>query len=59
MLRLLASDLSLREIDRELYLSANTVKTHVRMIYRKLDVSSRAEAVARAPTRAPRQGSPG
>jgi len=46
ILRLLASDLSLREIGRELYLSMNTVKTHTRSIYRKLGVSSRAEAVA-------------
>jgi LuxR family maltose regulon positive regulatory protein len=45
VLRLLATDLSLREIGRELYLSVNTVKTHVNAIYRKLDVSSRAEAV--------------
>jgi LuxR family maltose regulon positive regulatory protein len=48
ILRLLATDLSLREIGRELYLSTNTVKTHTRSIYRKLGVSSRAEAVALA-----------
>jgi LuxR family maltose regulon positive regulatory protein len=45
VLQLLASDLSLREIGRELYLSVNTVKTHVNAIYRKLGVASRAEAV--------------
>jgi LuxR family maltose regulon positive regulatory protein len=45
ILRLLASDLTLREIGRELYLSLNTVKPHTHSIYRKLGVSSRAEAV--------------
>ena len=44
----LASDLSAREIGGELFLSANTVRTHTRSIYRKLHVRSRAEAVARA-----------
>ena len=37
-----------REIGRELFLSFNTVHTHVKAVYRKLGVSSRAEAVARA-----------
>ena len=45
VLRLLASDLSEREIAAELYLSFNTVHSHVKSIYRKLGVSSRAEAV--------------
>lgn len=48
ILRLLTSDLSQREIGRELYLSVNTVKTHTRSIYTKLDVASRTEAIARA-----------
>ena len=48
VLRLLGSDLSTREIGAELYLSPNTVRTHIRAIYAKLGVSSRAEAVARA-----------
>jgi LuxR family maltose regulon positive regulatory protein len=48
VLRLLASDLSAREIGAELFLSANTVRTHTRSIYRKLGVNSRADAVARA-----------
>ena len=37
-----------REIGRELFLSFNTVHSHVKSIYRKLGVSSRAEAIARA-----------
>lgn len=48
VLRLLASDLSLREIAGELYVSHNTVKTQTRSIYSKLRVSSRDEAVATA-----------
>jgi LuxR family maltose regulon positive regulatory protein len=50
VLRLLASDLSLREIGRELFLSMNTVRTHRRAIYRKLGVASRADAVKAART---------
>jgi LuxR family maltose regulon positive regulatory protein len=48
VLRLLASPLSQREIGNELYVSLNTVKTHSRNIFRKLGVSSREDAVARA-----------
>jgi LuxR family maltose regulon positive regulatory protein len=48
VLRLLASELSARDIGGQLFLSANTVRTHTRAIYRKLGVNSRAEAVARA-----------
>jgi LuxR family maltose regulon positive regulatory protein len=48
VLRLLPSPLNQREIGRELYLSRNTVKTHTQSLYRKLGVSSRREAVARA-----------
>jgi len=47
VLRMLGGTLTLREIGHELYLSANTVKTHTQAIYRKLGVSSRHEAVAR------------
>jgi LuxR family maltose regulon positive regulatory protein len=36
------------DIAKELYLSVNTVKTHVRSIYRKLGVDNRRAAVARA-----------
>jgi len=31
-----------------LHLSVNTVKTHSRLLFRKLGISSRTEAVARA-----------
>jgi LuxR family maltose regulon positive regulatory protein len=48
VMRLLTSDLSAREIAAELFLSPNTVRSHMRAIYRKLGVGSRADAVARA-----------
>jgi LuxR family maltose regulon positive regulatory protein len=48
VLRLLDTDLSQREIGAALYVSMNTVKTHMRAILRKLDASRRAEAVERA-----------
>jgi LuxR family transcriptional regulator, maltose regulon positive regulatory protein len=48
VLRLLHSELSLREIGAELYLSHNTIKTHARNIYLKLGAAGRDEAVARA-----------
>jgi len=48
LLPLLAGTLSQREIGAVLHLSLNTVKTHSRVLYRKLGASSRAEAVQRA-----------
>jgi LuxR family transcriptional regulator, maltose regulon positive regulatory protein len=48
VLRLLGGTMSLREIGRELYVSANTVKTHTQAIYRKLGVSTRHDAVEQA-----------
>jgi LuxR family maltose regulon positive regulatory protein len=48
VLRLLATDLTQREIGETLYVSFNTVKTHVKSIFRKLDVATRPDAVARA-----------
>ena len=48
MLRLLPSGLSQREITAALYVSPNTVKTHLRGIYHKLAASTRSEAVTRA-----------
>jgi len=48
ILRLLASDLSEADMARQLFVSHSTVHSHVKSIYRKLDVSSRADALARA-----------
>jgi LuxR family maltose regulon positive regulatory protein len=48
VLRYLASTLSNAEIAAQLYLSVNTVKTHQRMIYRKLGADGRRDAVRRA-----------
>ena len=45
VLHLLRGPLSLREIGEELHLSANTIKTHVQAIYRKLGVSTRQDAI--------------
>jgi LuxR family maltose regulon positive regulatory protein len=50
VLRLLVTDLSQREIGNELFLSMNTVKTHIRNLYSKLGVRSRAAAVRQANT---------
>ena len=46
VLDLLPTHLTPPQIGAELFLSHNTVKTHLRAIYRKLGASSRAEAVA-------------
>ncbi len=48
VLRLLPTHLSFPAIAKSLHVSPNTVKTHVRAVYRKLDASSRSEAVALA-----------
>jgi ATP/maltotriose-dependent transcriptional regulator MalT len=48
VLRLLATDLTQREIGAALYVSFNTIKTHVKSIFRKLDVATRTDAVSRA-----------
>ena len=48
VLRLLVAGLSTPEIARELGVSINTVKTHVKKIYQKLYVSSRKEAIVTA-----------
>jgi LuxR family maltose regulon positive regulatory protein len=47
-LRYLPTNLSLREIGDELYVSVHTVKTHIKHLYVKLGVHSRGEAVDRA-----------
>ena len=45
VVRYLASRLTYKEIAAELFVSTNTLKTHVKRIHQKLGVSSRAEAV--------------
>ena len=45
---LLTAGRSVSEVARELYLAPTTVKTHRRAIYRKLGVTNRQEAIARA-----------
>ncbi|HXM07460.1 MAG TPA: LuxR C-terminal-related transcriptional regulator, partial [Candidatus Acidoferrum sp.] len=48
VLRYLPTNLSRSDIARQLYVSINTVNTHVRNIYSKLGAGSRTEAVDRA-----------
>jgi DNA-binding CsgD family transcriptional regulator len=48
VLRYLPTYMGSPEIAAELYVSANTVKTHLRHLYRKLGAHSRQEAVQRA-----------
>jgi LuxR family maltose regulon positive regulatory protein len=48
VLRYLPSNLKAPEIASELYVSPNTVRTHLRHIYAKLDAHTRSEAVSRA-----------
>ncbi|MFE0101484.1 LuxR C-terminal-related transcriptional regulator [Streptomyces sp. NPDC059009] len=48
VLRRLQASVPLRQIASELYISHNTVKSHVRAVYRKLGASSRDEAVRHA-----------
>lgn len=44
VLRLLVAGLSNAAVAQELVVSTNTIKTHVKSIYRKLNVNSREEA---------------
>jgi LuxR family maltose regulon positive regulatory protein len=48
ILRLIAQGLSNREISERLFLALNTVKGYNRIIFDKLHVQNRTEAVARA-----------
>jgi LuxR family maltose regulon positive regulatory protein len=48
VLRYLPTNLTGPEIAGELYVSVNTVKTHIRNLYAKLGTHHRAEAVTRA-----------
>ena len=50
VLRCLQTRLTTREITGELYISMNTLKSHLKSINRKLGASSRSDAVARART---------
>ena len=43
---LIVQGLSNEQIAEQCYLSLNTVKTYVRSAYRKMDVTTRAQAVA-------------
>ena len=47
VLRFLPTLMSNSEIASEMFVSVNTVKTHLKHIYRKLDVSERRDAVRR------------
>ena len=47
VLRFLPTMMSNAEIATEMFVSVNTVKTHLKHIYRKLDVSERRDAVRR------------
>jgi LuxR family transcriptional regulator, maltose regulon positive regulatory protein len=51
VLQLLDDERSNREIGRILYVSPNTVKAHIKSIYRKLGISSRKEAAEQGRTR--------
>ena len=51
VLRLLSSRLTTNEIAGTLYVSPNTLKTHMRTIYQKLQVNSRVDAVREAQAR--------
>ena len=48
VLRLLSAGLNAPEIADELYVAASTVRSHLKSIYRKLDVHSRDQAISRA-----------
>lgn len=48
LLRLLPTHLTNKELAAQLYVSLNTVKSHLKALYRKLDATSRSDAVAKA-----------
>jgi LuxR family maltose regulon positive regulatory protein len=47
-LKLIARDLSNQEIADTLFISLNTVKTHIKNIYLKLETDNRVNAIAKA-----------
>jgi NarL family two-component system response regulator LiaR len=48
LLELLARGYRYKEIADKLFLSIETIRTHIRNIYRKLEVQSRTEALNKA-----------
>ena len=48
MLRLLNSQLTVPEIAQEMTVAPSTIRTHVRVVYNKLGVHGRFEAIQRA-----------
>ena len=48
VLQMLSSNLTTPELADELVLSVNTVRTHIKNIYHKLDAHKRSEAVRKA-----------
>lgn len=48
VLSLLAEGLSQKEIARQLYLSPNTISTHIQNLYGKMGVHTGAHAIAKA-----------
>ncbi len=48
MLRFLPSHMTNQEIAEALFLSINTIKTHLSSVYRKLGVANRRQAIAQA-----------
>ena len=51
VLRLLSSRLTSHEMAETLFISMNTLKSHMKNVYVKLHVNSRAEAVSAADAR--------
>jgi len=51
ILQLMARGAANKEIAAALYISENTVKTHISNLFQKLDVRDRTEAVTRALSR--------
>jgi LuxR family maltose regulon positive regulatory protein len=47
ILNWLTTTMTMAEIAAELYVSTNTVKTHVAAVYRKLEATNRREAIVR------------
>ncbi|MGF1670711.1 MAG: response regulator transcription factor, partial [Balneolaceae bacterium] len=58
VLSLIAEGCSNREIASRLFVSVNTVKTHIKRIYEKLEVNNRVQAVAKVKSDSKRSGEP-